>query len=301
MSVKVRFYSFLKKYVPFLLERGRAVKKKIKRRELENKKKNSSGITKEMLLYDLQVMGIKKGDNIMVHSSLSNIGYVDGGAKTVVDTLFEAIGTEGTMMMPAFAHSTFSKYYLDSNPVFDIMNSPSKAGAVTEEFRKRKNTLRSFHPTDSVCANGPLAEYLTNSHFNQITPYNEQSPYYKFALHHGKILNIGVPLNTSCTNLHTLEDAVDFKFPIYHSKIYAVKMLNEKGEVKFMRTKVHDPAFSQKRKPDALIPVFEKDGVLKHYTFGEAKVLLADAKGLFDSMLKNYHEKGITMYTPYGE
>lgn len=300
MSTKIKIVSFFKKNAPFVIEFGRKIKKYFKKRELAQKKKNNEVVTKERLKNDLLKLGIKKGDSVMVHISLSKVGYVEGGAEAIVDVLLDAVGDEGNLLMPAFAHHTFSKYYLDNNPVFDILNSTSMAGAVTEVFRKRAGTLRSFHPTDSVCAKGLLAVYFTNSHFDQLTPYNANSPYFKFALKKGKILNIGVPLNTSCTNLHTLEDAVEFKFPIYHPHVYEVKMKDEQGMIKTMKTKVHDPLFSQKRQPDELIPMFEKDGVLVHGNFGEANVMLVDAAGLFDSMIKNYKEKGITMYTPFG-
>lgn len=300
MSLKVKLVSLLKKYAPFVIEAGRSLKKSFKKKQLEAKRKKGEIITEATLVSDLRSLGIKEGDSVMVHISLSKVGYVDGGADTVINALMKAIGNKGNLLMPAFSHSTFSKYHLDTDPVFDVLNSPSKAGAVTEAFRKRKGVKRSFHPTDSVCAYGPLADHFTNSHFGQVTPYNEHSPYCKLTEKNGKILNIGVPLNTSCTNMHTLEDAVEFKFPVYHSKIYEVRMKNEQGEIKLMKTKVHDPAFSQKRLPDEQIPMFEKDKALVHGKFGEAKVMLVFAQELFASMLKNYKERGVTMYTPHG-
>jgi aminoglycoside 3-N-acetyltransferase len=300
LSFKVTLVSLLKKYAPFVIDTGRSIKKLLKKRELEKRRKTGKIITREKLLADLKQMGIREGDSIMVHMSLSKAGYIEGGAETVVDVLLQSVGKNGNVLMPSFAHQTFSKYYLDEDPVFDVKNSPSRAGAVTEAFRKRPNVLRSFHPTDSVCAHGPLAEYFISGHFGQLTPYTRESPYYKLATKQGKILNIGVPLNTSCTNMHTLEDAVDFKFPIYHPKIYEARMKNTEGELVTMKTKVHDPVFSQKRRPDELVPLFEKEGVLKHFTFGDANVMLVDAEGLFHTMIKNYNERGVTMYTPHG-
>jgi aminoglycoside 3-N-acetyltransferase len=300
MSLKVKLISLLKKYAPYVIECGKGIKKIFKRKALEKKRKENKIITKHQLITDLKNAGIQQGDNVIVHSSLSKMGYLEDGAKTFVDAVLEVIGKEGTLVCPCFAHDTFSKYYLDTNPVFDVLHSPSKAGAITEYVRKLSGTKRSLHPTDSACSYGPLAEYFTNTHFGQLTPYNEFSPYYKLTEKNGKILNIGVPLNTSCTNLHTLEDAVDFKYPIYHSKIYHAKVVDESGVKLIMQTKAHDPVFSQRRKPDDLIPLFEKEGILKHSTIGEASATLIDAKGLLDVMIKNYNERGVTMYTPFG-
>ncbi len=300
MSLKAKFFAVLKEYAPSIIDYGRRIKKIVKNQLLQKKRRNNQIINKEQLIEDFKKIGIQKGDNVIVHTSLSKIGFVEEGAKTFVDALLEVIEKEGTLLCPCYAHNTFSKYYLDSNPVFDLNNSPSKAGSITEYIRKLKGAKRSFHPTDAACAYGPLADYFTNSHFGQLTPYNQNSPYFKLIEKKGKILNVGVPLNTSCTNLHTLEDAVDFKFPIYYSKIYEVKMIDENGIEHTMKTKVHDPAFSLKRKPNELEPLFEKEGILKHGVVGETFATLIDAKGLFDVMIKNYNERGVTMYTPHG-
>lgn len=287
--------------MPFIARAGSAFIHYLRRRKLEQKRRNNEVVTKEQLVRDMRAMGIQKGDLLMVHSSLSKMGYIENGAATVVDACFEVIGPEGTLVMPAFAHNMFSKLYLDTEPTFNLLDDPSKAGAITEELRIRKGSMRSFHPTDAVAANGPLAHYLIKDHFGQLTPYNSFSPYFRLAEKKAKILNIGVPLSTSCTNMHVPEDAVDFKYPIYHSTIYEVKMIDDKGQIRYMKTKVHDPAYSVKRNANELVPLFEKEGILKHGKVGEAPTMLIDAAGLLEVMLRNYHEKGVTMYTPHGE
>ena len=173
-------------------------------------------------------------------------------------------------------------------------------GSITEYFRKLPNVFRSFHPTDCVSAKGPLADYYTNSHFGQLTPYNEYSPFRKLCDKKGKILMLGTTLNGACTNLHTLEDAVDFKFPVYDKKIVEVKMIDATGKESTMKTKVHNPEYSAKRNCDALKPMFEREQVLVNGMIGEAKSMLIDADGMLQSMIKNYKEKGVTMYTPFG-
>jgi aminoglycoside 3-N-acetyltransferase len=191
--------------------------------------------------------------------------------------------------------------HLEISPFFDIRNTPSQMGVITEYFRMQKNVVRSFHPTDSVCASGPLADYFTNSHFGQLTPYNEFSPFRKLCSKNGKILMLGTTLNGACTNLHTLEDAVDFKFPVYDEKIFEIKMIDAEGKEMFMKTKVHNPIFSAKRNCDALKPMFEKESVLVNAKIGEADCMLIDANKMLEVMIKKYNERGVTMYTPFGE
>jgi aminoglycoside 3-N-acetyltransferase len=290
------------KYAPeFMLEWAKSFKKNRRRKLLKIQEEQQRGIGKKRLIEDLKRIGICKGDSLLVHSSLSKIGFVEGGANTVIEALTETIGEEGTLLFPTFPAKGRNKTYLEEHPVFDILNTPSQMGSITEYFRKMNGVLRSFHPTDCIAARGPLAEYYTNSHFGQITPYNENSPFRKLCSKKGKILMLGTTLNGACTNLHTLEDAVDFKFPVYDKTIYEVRMIDEKGNESLMKTKVHNPEYSAKRNCDALKPIFEKESVLVNGIIGEAESMLIDADRMLQVMIRYYKEKGVTMYTPYGE
>jgi aminoglycoside N3'-acetyltransferase len=57
---------------------------------------------------------------------------------------------------------------------------------------------------------------------------------------------------------------------------------------------------SKERRCDELIPVFELEGALKRVKVGNAHCLLVDASLMFETMVKYYHERGVTMYTPVG-
>ena len=48
----------------------------------------------------LKSVGLHAGDSVMVHTSLGRIGYVCGGAQTVIEALIEVVGQQGTIMMP---------------------------------------------------------------------------------------------------------------------------------------------------------------------------------------------------------
>jgi aminoglycoside 3-N-acetyltransferase len=290
------------KYAPeFLLEWLKSFKKKQRRKKLQLQERSDSGITKEQLINDLRKIGISRGDSLLVHSSLSKIGFVKGGPMAVIEALSEVLGSEGTLLFPTFPAKGRNKTHLEENPVFDIRSTTSQMGYITEHFRNMDGVLRSFHPTDPVAAKGPLAEYFTNSHFGQLTPYNENSPFRKLCYKNGKILMLGTTLNGACTNLHTLEDAVDFKYPVYDEKIFDVKMIDDEGNEKIMQTKVHNPLYSAKRNCDALKPLFEKHGVLVTGKVGGAESMLIDAKRMLEVMIKEYNERGVTMYTPYGQ
>jgi aminoglycoside 3-N-acetyltransferase len=293
--------SFLKKIIPsFILDLYRKEKSKERMKEIEKAKEEGNVHTRNSILEFLRISGIKEGDAVMLHSSLTSLGFVEGGADAVINAFLTSVGNSGTLMMPSFPASGFNFDHLNAGNVFDVRYTAGKTGIISETFRKMQGVRRSLHPTDPVIAFGPKAEFLTNEHFGQLTPYNEKSPFMKLCELNGKIILVGVDLN-SLTNLHTLEDAVkDFKFPIYHPKVFDCALIDENGGKKIMKTKVHDPAWSRKRKCNELIPVFTKDGCLKELKMGKTGVYLIDAKGMHESMLKNYREKGITMYTPQG-
>lgn len=285
----------------FLLSLAKFLKKQKRRKYLAQQKNSARVITVEKLIDDLEKIGLMQDDAILVHCSLSKIGYVKNGAEDIVNAIEKVIGINGTLLMPSFPAKGRNKDYLESNPVFDVRNTASQMGVVTEYFRKLPNVKRSFHPTDAVCARGKLATWITESHFGQLTPYNASSPFRKLAECNGKILMLGTTLNGACTNLHTLEDAVDFKYPVYDEKIFEVEMIDEHGNHHRMKTKVHNPVYSAKRNNDELKPLFEKEGVLVNGKIGEADSMLIDANKLLEVMIKYYYSDGVTMYTPHGE
>lgn len=294
--------NFIRKITPaFLLDWYRRYKKIKVRSEIEQQAKNNEGWTKTDLKDQLQSFGIKEGDTILVHSSMSKIGFVEGGPKTIVDALLETVGPNGHILMPNSPNARFQLDYIQEIHYFDVLNDKSKLGAISEYFRNHENAVRSWHPTEPVSCIGPDTEFFVGTHFNQITPYNENSPFYKVAERNGKILMIGVTLDNAGTNLHTLEDAIeDFKYPVYHPTVFETKIVDPKGKTHSVKTKVHDPVWSKKRKCDGLIPLFEERNVLEFVKFGNASTLLLDARKMLDVMIEEYKEHGVTMYTPNG-
>ncbi|WP_238314740.1 AAC(3) family N-acetyltransferase, partial [Methylobacterium crusticola] len=61
-------------------------------------------IGRKELVRDLRRLGVTPGMDLMVHSSLSAIDFVEGGAETVVDALLQAVGKRGTLLAPSFNH-----------------------------------------------------------------------------------------------------------------------------------------------------------------------------------------------------
>ena len=112
---------------------------------------------------ELASLGLRRGDCVMMHSSLSALGPVEGGAETVVDAVCDAIGSDGTLIVPAFRDNlwagpeNFTNSDCDCNSADGLCHSqqPGFQGLIAETVRRRPGSLRSCHPTHSWVALGP--------------------------------------------------------------------------------------------------------------------------------------------------
>lgn len=109
-------------------------------------------------------IGVRRGSVLCVQASLSQFGYIAGGAASLVDALLDVLGPEGTLCIPTHSES------LLGGPPFERETSPSKLGAVSRHFLSRRGVRRSSHPTHSVAAFGPAAEAFVESIAPDSTP-----------------------------------------------------------------------------------------------------------------------------------
>lgn len=165
------------------------------------------------LLEHLRALGLEEGDVVLVHSSLSALGYVEGGADAVIDTLLAAIGPDGTLLMPS--HS--KPFSHPESYVFSLRGTRTHVGRIPETLRTRAGVVRSIHPTHSVSATGPLAAELTQRHRLDETPVGPHSPYRLLPQYGGKILMLGCGLNPN-TFLHGVEEIAHAPYGLAREK-----------------------------------------------------------------------------------
>lgn len=265
------------------------------------KLKSTKPVTKEEIINDLKKLGLREGDIVLVHSSLSSIGYVEGGADMVIDALIETVGQKGTILVPTYPIKGPIVNYAKSDSLFDPQNTPSQMGKITEVFRLRKEALRSLHPTHSVAAIGPHAEYLLNNHEQSQTPCGKTSPFYKLIELDGYILHLGSSFGQT-TSVHVIEDLVeDFPRKVYFDELMPMRYLDDKAVEHTVLIKVHDPVTSKTRIDGNI----EKEKEIYNYCLeyrvvttgkvGNATSHLINAKGL-EEVLEILLTKGITIY-----
>jgi aminoglycoside 3-N-acetyltransferase len=157
--------------------------------------------TKETIACELLESGLRRGAVILVHSSLSSLGWVAGGAETVIGGLLEAIGEDGTLLLPAFSYHTVGW----ANPHFDVLLTPSCVGAIPEYFRLREGSMRSLNPTHSVCGVGRLAPSICGDHQLDETPVGAHSPLRKVRDLGGQVVFLGCGMRPN-TSMHGVEE-----------------------------------------------------------------------------------------------
>ncbi len=193
-------------------------------------------VTKDKIVNGLRKLGLGSGDLVTLHSSLKSLGHVEGGAQAVIRALFETIGPDGTILMPAFSFPLKS----EEEPIFDVRQTPSCVGLITEVFRREYATHRSIHLSHSYSAAGRLAAELT-VHPLDITPCGEDSPISKFLRRDGKILLLGVGYN-ACTAFHAVEERLKAPYMTFQEHPRAKYRIN--GELFPLPSKILRRTFS---------------------------------------------------------
>lgn len=180
-------------------------------------------ITRQKLASDLRNLGIREGMVLIVHSSLSALGWVSGGAAAVILALEDALGESGTLVMPTHSGDysdpaewsnppvpeNWIPVIRETMPAFDRDLTPTRGiGAVPECFRKQRGTVRSGHPQGSFAARGPLAEAITARHGLDFA-FGDQSPLARVYDLEGSVLLLGAGQDSN-TSLHLAEYRADF-------------------------------------------------------------------------------------------
>jgi len=238
---------------------------------------------------------LRTGDLVMVHSGLGSLRRTFP-FEQILPILLETIGERGTILFPTYPQLG-SYDFLCSGKVFDLRNSRSFTGGLTEAARLHPRAVRSLHPTKSVAAIGPLAEELCRDHHQSPYPYGAQSPYYKLTEHEGKIVGLGVS-TARLSFVHTVDDALQDDFPVfpYHEKIFSAPCLDAAGNDCVVETYAHDMAKMVHDVPPYMKAHIAADICRDFELFG-APFFFADAKRLFAEMVRLARDK-TTIYPP---
>jgi aminoglycoside 3-N-acetyltransferase len=161
-----------------------------------------TGGLKSMLSFPL----INRGDVVLIQSNVIHTLLTHKcTVKDILNSFLESVGSEGTCVFP-----TFSTGFAHGVP-FDIRNTRSHVGILSEMARKHPNAIRSGHPMQSFVAIGKDAEKFN---VNNYSGYGSDSPFGVLRRLNGKIGLLGIPDSKGNSSYHHIEQMNGVKYRI---------------------------------------------------------------------------------------
>ena len=241
---------------------------------------NDPVIGREEILAALSAVGVKKGDTLLVHSSLSACGRIDGGAKTIIDAIIETVGPDGNFFVPTFQRSEcylngISKRW-DHRPS-DFRDRSSEAvrwvGVLSLEFmRLWPDAPRGVHISHSWAGWGPRAAKVLSRQAEDEPPFSDNSCPMAVKDIGGKILHFGSPVGHT-SFVHCFE--THFDLPGLGPSYYDVRLADGTITWKFVPKGLPGPREFYTKDEDAR---FFREAIARGLEMRRAKLGVGELK-----------------------
>jgi aminoglycoside 3-N-acetyltransferase len=233
-------------------------------------------LTHNELLDGFRQTGVKAGDTIVVHTSYKSLGGVEGGVEAVIDVMHELVGRRGTVLFPAFNFQSWTETHY-----FDVLETPSKMGMITELARLRPDAKRTPHPIYSFSVWGARTDEFSKT--EDVEAYGPNSAFALFHKLNATIISIGLDFNNSFSMHHYIEynAGCNYRRVKEFSGIYV-------GYDRVPRIKMHSMFVrNSDRVITYIVPGMNEllaAGIIKEIQVGAAKVHFLTANEFFDNM-----------------
>ncbi|MDP1715437.1 MAG: AAC(3) family N-acetyltransferase [Anaerolineales bacterium] len=217
-----------------------------------------------------------RSDTIVVHTSYKSLGGVEGGADTVIDVMRELVGPSGTVMFPAFNFQSWTETHY-----FDVIETPSKMGMITEMARLKPDAKRTPHPIYSFSVLGARADEFSKA--DDVEAYGPNSAFALFHKLNATLISIGLDFNNTFSMHHYIEynTGCDYRRVKEFAGIYMGYDRKPQIKTYSMFVRNHD------RVKTYIVPGMNDllhAGVIKEIQVGAAKVHYLTANEFFDNM-----------------
>lgn len=237
-------------------------------------------MTKRDIKQGLRDLGLGEGDVVLVHSDLRTLAPArvlksmpDYGMPVLIEAMRETIGDEGTLVMPTF---TWDSFHDKDTVVFDVANTPSEVGSITEFFRKMPGVIRSRHVCHSVAAVGRYAPDVMG---DGVHPFAEGGTFDQLLRLDSWNLFLGVSFEV-CTALHAVEESMQVPYRFYRDFRGSIVRLPDGTEipskaVEFLRKPGYESHFEK------MEAIFAREGILKIGRVVRARTINARIRDIF--------------------
>lgn len=167
--------------------------------------------SKEEIIQQLMTLGIQKGMVLLVQADIRRLGYVIGGEQALIEALIEAVGYEGTLVVPTFTPQLLDPacqkkrvgrtYWEDVRasalPFDRRLTLPLKKDTLAMQFLRNEGVVRSYHPLYSFAAWGKYAKLICDRHPLHFG-LSQDSPLGKMVEFNGYMVLLGCEYERCC-------------------------------------------------------------------------------------------------------
>ncbi|EAH6860174.1 aminoglycoside N(3)-acetyltransferase [Campylobacter coli] len=242
---------------------------------------NQKIYTQRDLVDTLRNIGIKNGDIICVHTEIFHFQTPllskNEFLNSLIESLFTAIGKEGTLIMPTFTYS-FCK-----NEVYDKLNSKCTVGILNEFFRKQKCVKRTNDPIFSFAIKGIKEDLFL--HKEQKSCFDENCVYNTLKNNNGKIVLLGTQL-LGYTFTHFIEEQA--QVPYRYFKPFEGDIIYENNNKKTCKINYYVRDLQKKSEVSILkqIALLKNSNNFKLEKIANAEIVSIDCQVYFDETMK---------------
>lgn len=178
-------------------------------------------------------LGIVSGDKIFVTSAFGSLNATFS-PKELLKLLMSIVGDKGLIVMPFYPRGSSGEWAAGGD-VFDLEQTKSSMGILTNIFSEMPDVYKSNHPTKAVCAWGSNAEQIVKGHALCVSPFAEDSPYGKLMKLHSKSLGLATG---KCPMGHCCEDLLNPSLSHYYNPV--MLSVREKGVITQYPIRIHN-------------------------------------------------------------
>jgi aminoglycoside 3-N-acetyltransferase len=149
----------------------------------------------------------------LIHSAFRVFNGFTGTPDQVIACVLNVIGESGNLAMVSMPYTGSTSAYLRTGVPFDVQQTRSAMGVITEIFRQTPGVVRSVNPAHPILAWGPAAPWLIVGHEHTMYSCGKGSPFEKLVQVQAKALLFDVSLR-NMTFFHHVQDMFRDSSPV---------------------------------------------------------------------------------------